>query len=124
MLVRFRWASVVIDCWAYNGAQTGNGHGSNHSMVIARLRLSMATALLSNCLAKISMAKLKTAVVKKLLLELRNRYRGLELNEDVSMEDEWRELKNAFAKASQACFGKTHSRRWGWVTVETRALAE
>ncbi len=32
MLVRYNWASSVIDCRAYTGAQTGSEHGSDHAM--------------------------------------------------------------------------------------------
>ncbi len=47
MLVRCRWASSVIDCRAYNGAQTGSGHDSDHAMVRARLRTKAARTF--NC---------------------------------------------------------------------------
>ncbi len=33
MLMRLRWASSVIDCRAYTGAQTDSEHGSDHAMV-------------------------------------------------------------------------------------------
>ncbi len=36
MLVRSHWASSVVDCRAYNGAQTGSEHGSDHAMVRSR----------------------------------------------------------------------------------------
>ncbi len=66
MLVWTRWASSVIYCRAYNGTQTGSEHGSNH-------------------------AKLKTFALEHLRLDLQNRFEGLQLGEDASPEDEWRE---------------------------------
>ncbi len=44
MLVQSRWGSSVIDCWAYNGVQTGSEHGSDHAMVRARLRCKQGAA--------------------------------------------------------------------------------
>ncbi len=67
---------------------------------------------------------MKTAALEQLRLGLRNRFEGLQLDEDASPEDAWRELKDAVADASQAHLGKTHCRRRDWVTGETIALAE
>ncbi len=89
MLVQSRWASSVIDCRAYNGAQTGNEHGSDHAMVRARLRLCMKAAHISNRSAKLDTAKLKTVALEHLRLDLRNRFEGLQLDDDASPEDEW-----------------------------------
>ncbi len=83
MVVRSRWASSVIDCRAYNGAQTGSEHGSDHAMVRARLRLRMKAARIPNRQAKFDMA------LEHLRLVLRNRFKGLQLDEDASPEDEW-----------------------------------
>ncbi len=66
MLVRPHWASSVIDCRAYNGAQTGNEHGSDHAMVRARLRLRMKATRIPNRPAKFDTAKLKTAALEHL----------------------------------------------------------
>ncbi len=115
MLMQYRWASSVIDCRAYNGAQTGSEHGSDHAMKAARI---------SSRPAKLDKAKLKTVALEHLRLDLRNRFEGLQVDEDASPEDEWRELKDAVADASQALLGKTCRRRRDWVTGETIALAE
>ncbi len=104
MLVRSLWDSSVIDCRAYNGAQTGSEHGSDHAMVRARLRLRMKAASIPNRPANFDTAKLKTAALEILRLDLRNRF------EDASPEDERRELKDAVADASQAHLGKTRRR--------------
>ncbi len=48
----------------------------------------------------------------------------MQLDENASPKDEWRELKDAVTDASQAHLGKTRSRRRDWVTGETIALAE
>ncbi len=117
MLVRSRWVSSVIDCRAYNGAQTGSKHGSDHATVRIRLRLRMKTARISYRPAMLDTAKLKTAVLEHLRLNLRNRFEALQLDEDASPGKDCRELKIAIADASQA-----HRRHW--VTGETIALAE
>ncbi len=112
----------VIDCRAYNGAQTGIEHGSDHAMVRARLRQRMTAARISNCPTRLDTAKLKTVALEHLRLDQRNRFEGLQLDEDASPEDKWRELKDAVEDASQAHFGKTRCR--AWVNGETTALAE
>ncbi len=68
--------------------------------------------------------QLKTVALEHHRLDLRNRSEGLQLDEDASPEDEWRELKDAVADASQAHLGKMRRRRRDWVTGETIALAE
>ncbi len=60
--------------------------------------------------------------LEHLRLDLRNRFEGLQIDEDASPKDEWQELKDAVADASQAHPGKM--RRRDWVTGETIALAE
>ncbi len=75
MLVRSRWASSVIDCRLYDGTQTGSEHGSDHAMIRARP-------------GKFDTAKPKTAALEHLRLDLRNRFEGLQLDEDASPEDE------------------------------------
>ncbi len=84
MLVRSHWASSVINCRAYNGAETGSEHGSHHAMVLARLRLRLEAALISNRTARLDTAKLKTVVLEHLRLDLRNRFEDLQLEEDTS----------------------------------------
>ncbi len=64
------------------------------------------------------------AALEHLRLDLWNRFEGLQLDEDASPEDEWRELKDAVADASQAHLGKTRRCRRDWVTGETIALVE
>ncbi len=83
----------MIDCRAYNGAQTGSEHGSDHAM--SRTRLSMKAARSPNRPSKLGTSKLKTAALEHLRLDLRNRFEGMQLDEDASLEDEWRELKDA-----------------------------
>ena len=41
VLVRARWASCVLDCRAYRGAETGSEFGSDHVLVRAKLRLRL-----------------------------------------------------------------------------------
>ncbi len=86
MLVRSRRTSSVIDCRAYNGAQTGNEHGSDHAMVRARLRPRMKAAGISNRPAKLDTAKVKTVALVHIRLDLRNRFEGLQLDEEASPE--------------------------------------
>ncbi len=78
----------MIDCRAYNAAQTGSEHVSDHAMVRARLRLRIKAARISNRPAKLDTAKFKTVALEHLRLDLRNRLEGLQLDEDACPEDE------------------------------------
>ncbi len=61
----------------------------------------MKAARIPNRPAKLDTSKLKTAALEHLRLDFRNRFEGLQLDEDASPKDEWRELKDAVAGASQ-----------------------
>jgi len=41
MLIRSRWASCILDCRPYRGAETGQEHGSDHTIVRAKLRFRL-----------------------------------------------------------------------------------
>ncbi len=69
-------------------------------MVRARLRLRMRAVRNFNRPTNLDTAKLKTVALEHLRLDLRNRFEGLQLDEDAYPEDEWRELKDAVADAS------------------------
>ncbi len=55
----------------------------------SRLRLRKKAARISNCPARLDTAKLKTVALEHLRLDLRNRFEGLQLDEDACPEDEW-----------------------------------
>ncbi len=95
MLVWCRWASSEINCRASNGAQTGSEYSSDHAKARARLRLRG-----SNRPAKVDTAKLNRVALEHFRLNLRNRFECLQLDEDASAKDKWRELKYAVADAS------------------------
>ncbi len=84
-------------------------------MVRARLRLCMKAARNFNRPTNLDTVKLKTVALEHLRLDLRNRFEGLQLDEDASPENEWRELKDPVADASQAHLGKTRRRRREWL---------
>ncbi len=67
---------------------------------MVRARLRMKAAHVSNRPVKLHTAKLKTVALEHLRLDLRNRFEGLQLDEDASPVDEWQELKDAVADAS------------------------
>ncbi len=77
-----------MDCRAYNGAQTGSEHGSNHAMVRACLRLRTKAERISNRPAKFHTAKYKKVALEHLRPNQRNRFEGLQLDKDAFLEDE------------------------------------
>ncbi len=58
-------------------------------MVRDSVRQRLKAVRLSNCPAKLVTTKLKTTALENLRQELRNRFEGLELDDDTSPEDEW-----------------------------------
>ncbi len=69
----------------------------NMKAIRARLRLRMKAARNSNRPTYLDTTKLKTVALENLRVDLRNHFEGLQLDEDASLEDEWRELKDAVA---------------------------
>ncbi len=61
----------------------------------------MKAARIPNRPAKLDTSKWKTAALEHLRLDLRNRFESFQFDEDSSPEDEWRELLDAVADASQ-----------------------
>ncbi len=86
MLVRSHWASSMIN----SRDQISSEHGSDHAVFRTRLRLHLKAARLSNRPDKLNSARLKTAVLGDLRLELRNHFEDLGVEGDASLEYEWR----------------------------------
>ncbi len=84
----------------------------------------MKAARISSRQVKLDTANLKTVALEQIRLDLRNRFNGVQLDEDATLEDEWRDLKDAVAGAFKAHLGRTDRRRRDWVTGETISLAE
>ncbi len=100
----------MIDGRAYNGANAGSEHGSDHAMVRARQRLHIRAARLSNRRAKLHTANLKTLALKSLRLKLRSRFEALELDVDASSKIEWQQLRSAIVEAFQIHLRRTWRR--------------
>ncbi len=75
---------------------------------MVRARLRMKAARISNRPAKLDTAKLKTVALEHLRLDLRNRFEGLQLDDDASPEDEWRELRDTSRKNAPSPSGLGH----------------
>ncbi len=88
MIVRSSWASSVIDSRGKKGVQIGSEHGADPA-VGARVRLRMKTVHLPNWPAKLDMAKLKATVPENLCLQLRKRFKGLDLDDDAFPKNGW-----------------------------------
>ncbi len=74
------WASSVLGCRVYRGAQKG----IEHSPAIVHVPLRMKAIRLSNHPEKFNVVKLKTAAQASFHLELRNRLESLERDGDAS----------------------------------------
>ncbi len=61
MLVRARWASFVLDCRSYRGADTGGAHNTDHALVRASGRLRLKANRQCQRPLRIDATKIRTA---------------------------------------------------------------
>ncbi len=119
MLVQSLWTPSMVDYRAFNGTQIGNVHGSGNAMVRARLRLRVEATSLSSSPVKLNIAKFTTTAVENIHLELRNRFKGIKLNEGASPADESQELKDVASEASYVHIERNTSGRGPWQSKHT-----
>ncbi len=74
VLVRARWASSVLDCRSYRGADTGSANNSDHVLLRAAVRLRLKANHACQRSDRFDVSKLKTAAGPAFQIELRNRF--------------------------------------------------
>ncbi len=107
VLVRDRWASSVLDCRAYRGADTGSANNFDHVLLRATLRLRLKTNRACQRPDRFDVSKLKTAAGAEFRSELRNQCEALSQYPDPNPEMEWTAL-NAVARDWRSCILAKH----------------
>ena len=123
LLVRSRWASSVLDCRAYWGADTGSANGSDHALVRATVRIRLKASQEQPRPSLFDVSKLKTAAGDAFSLELRNRFSALESTLQ-SVELEWDGFKSALSVSANHHLGHSRRKRRDWISAPTIALVE
>ncbi|CAE1319984.1 Craniofacial development protein 2 [Acanthosepion pharaonis] len=124
ILVWSRWASSVLNCRAFRGADTGSEHGSDHALVRATLRLRLQARRPNGRPKRLDVTKLKTAAGTNFRIDLQNRFELLQETIDQQPEREWQTLKKAMVEAAHLHLGFTKHRQRDWMTGATLELAE
>ena len=123
-MLRARWASSVLDSGAYRGADTGSAHGSDHTLVRARLRIRLQAREFTKIPKRINVANLKQCAGEHFRLELHNRFSFPKPISDSQQETEWQAVKSATVEAAHTHLGVTRRQYWDWITGERLQLAE
>lgn len=108
ILVKARWASSVLDCHAYRGAETGSEHGSDHVLVRAKMRLRLKVNKNSSLAPRFDVAKLKCRGIQDAFrLQLSNRFNGLEAlqTDSAPAEAVWRSFKHTVRTTARETLG-------------------
>ncbi len=88
VLVLARWASSVLDCRAYRGADTGSANNSDRILLRATLRLRLKANRACQLPGRFDVSKLKTAAGAEFRIELRYRFEALSPDPDPNPEME------------------------------------
>ena len=124
ILVWARWASSVLDSRAYQGADMGSAHGSDHTLVRTSLPIWLQARRSTKIPKWINVTNLKLRTGEHIRLELHNRFSLLQPRSDPQPETEWQALKSATVKAIHTHLGVTRHQYRDWITGESLQLAE
>ena len=126
VLIKARWASCVLDCRSYRGADTGTLHGSDHVMVRARLRLRLTTRKKSQACKRFNTDELKNmSTVNRLDHALHEKLSAtLDPAPPSSIDHRWTSFKQAVSSATLENVGTTRRKRKDWISRETIELSD
>ncbi|CAE1290471.1 unnamed protein product [Acanthosepion pharaonis] len=126
ILVKSRWASSVLDCHAFRGAEKGNEHGSDHVLFRSKMCLRMRANLPSNRPVKYNISRLRCQQTRaEFQLRLSNRFAGLQALQPIeySAEDSCQLFKSSVNEVASQTLGKTRRRAKDWISGRTTELA-
>ena len=127
MLVRARWASCVLDCRAYRGAETGHQNGSDHYLVRAKLRLRLSAAHPKARNTKINVTRLAIPPLREELeFRLHNRFNAFNsLQSEATSLDTLFSAHSSIIKEEAIKVLGNHIRRTNdWISAETMNLSD
>lgn len=123
--INSRWRTSLLDTRVFRGADIG----SDHMLVVGRLRLKLRKVAKKSVRRKLDLDKLKVpATQREFSLRLQNRFEVLvemEIQEEeTGVEDIWQIVKNIYMETGKEVLGYPNMKRKEWISADTWALAE
>ncbi|KAL9983948.1 hypothetical protein ACROYT_G006197 [Oculina patagonica] len=123
--INSRWRTSLLDTRAFRGADIG----SDHTLVVGRLRLKLRKVAKESARRKLDLDKLKDpGTQREFRLRLQNRFELLaELEaqeEETGMEDIWQSVKNIYMETGREILGYSSKKRKEWISDDTWSLVE
>ena len=120
-----RWRSSLQDVRAMRGADVG----SDHHLLMAKVRLRIAKVRKGDSgRVRFEVSKLKDLEVRNAFkLALHNRFEGLQQlmeEEELSVDDEWRQIEQGYVETCELVLGRAKANRKEWISKETWELIE
>ena len=120
-----RWRSSLQDVRAMRGADVG----SDHHLLMAKVRLRIAKVRKGDSgRVRFEVSKLKDLEVRNAFkLALHNRFEGLQQlmeEEELSVDDEWRQIEQGYVETCEQVLGRAKANRKEWISKETWELIE
>ena len=120
-----RWVSSLQDVRAFHGADCG----SDHNLVIAKVKLSLKRVGAKSKRSRLAVRRLGINEVKEEFnIKLSNRFAALEELDESGIEEYWAELKEGFKEVGEEVLGfeKSKKKPWvsdnSWMKVEQRRI--
>ena len=120
-----RWRSSLQDVRVLRGADVG----SDHHLLMARVRLRIAKVRKGESgRVRFEVSKLKDLEVRNAFkLALHNRFEGLQQlmgEEELSVEDEWKQIEQGYVETCEQVLGRAKANRKEWISKETWEIIE
>ena len=118
-----RWRSSIQDIRVMRSAYVG----SDHHLLMAKVRIKIVKVRKErSCRVRFDVTKLSDLETRdQLKLVLQNRFECLQqLEEEPSVDDEWREIEKGDMEACEEVLGKAKSTKKEWISKETWEIIE
>ena len=120
-----RWRSSLQDVRVLRGADVG----LDHHLLMTKVRLRIAKVRKGECgRVRFEVSKLKDLEARNAFkLALHNRFEGLQQlmeEEELSVDDEWRQIEQGYVETCEQVLGRAKANRKEWISKETWEIIE
>ena len=110
------WRRSLLDCRTYRGADIG----SDHEIVVAKLRLKLSSANRPKATRRLDVEKLRDeSYLKEYREEVTRRFTGIDMAQG-SVEEGWRSWRDAVKEAAEYNIGPRKKRHRPWISKTTK----
>ena len=118
VLINRWWRRSLLDCRMCLGADIG----SDHVLVVAKLRLKLASANRPKATRRLDVEKLRDeSYLKECREEVTRRFTGIDMAQ-CSVEEGWRSWRDAVKGAAEYTIGPRKKRHRPWISKTTKLL--